>query len=101
MPLYASYGKLTAKDGEHDNVLQGLLQAVELVRPLQGCIFYIVYTSPSDPNGVYVMEMWESKEDHAASLQMVSIRELIGRVVPMLAGPPEGIELQPVGGKGL
>jgi quinol monooxygenase YgiN len=99
--LYGSHGKFNAKPGERDNLVQFMLQAAESVRPLDGCMLYIVYTAPSDPNGVYITEVWTSKEAHDDSLKLEGIRALISQVMPILDGPSEGMELQPVGGKGL
>ena len=101
MPLYGSQAKLTAKPGELDNLVQYMLQAAELVKPLEGCNLYLISTSPAEPDAVLVTEVWADKEAHDDSLKLESVRVLITQVFPILAGPPEGIELQPVGGKGL
>ena len=101
MPLYGSHGKFNAKPGERDTLVQYMLQAAESVRALEGCLLYIVYTAPSDPVGVYITEVWTSKEAHDDSLKLEEVRALISQVMPILDGLPEGMELQPVGGKGL
>ena len=42
-----------------------------------------------------------SQEEHDASLTVEGAGELIKKVMPLLAGSPEKIDLLPVGGKGL
>lgn len=101
MPLYGGHGKLTAKPGEHDKLLNGLLKAAELVSPLEGCIMYFISTSPTEPDVVLVTEVWTSKEAHDDSLKLESVRALIGEMMPIIAAPPEGFWFEPVGGKGL
>jgi quinol monooxygenase YgiN len=101
MSLYGRYGTLTAKPGERDNLVQYMLQAAELVRPLEGCILYLINTLPDEPDAVWIIELWANKEAHAASLTLESVRALIPQVLPLLAGPPEGSEFLPVGGKGV
>jgi quinol monooxygenase YgiN len=101
MSLYGSHGKFNAKPGERDNLVQYMLQAAESVRSLEGCLLYVVYTAPSDPHGVYITEVWTSKEAHEESLKLEGVRALISQVLPILDGPPEGMVLQPVGGKGI
>jgi quinol monooxygenase YgiN len=101
MPYYGGHGKFTAKPGERDNLLSGLLQAADLMRPVEGCLLYIVSISPSSPDDVLVTEMWTSKEAHDDSLNLESVQALIPQVLPFIAGPSEGVWFEPVGGKGL
>ena len=54
-----------------------------------------------DPDGIYVVEVWDSKTDHDNSLNLPGVRELIIRAMPILASKPEAITLEVLGGKGL
>ena len=101
MPYYGGHGKFTAKPGERDNLLNGLLQAADLMRPFDGCLLYVVSTSPTEPDAVLVTEMWTSKEAHDDSLNLESVQALIPQVLPFIGGPSEGSWFEPVGGKGL
>jgi len=47
-----------------------------------------------------VTEMWRSQEEHDAALTLESTQAAIKRVLPLLAGSPEKIDVLPVGGKG-
>ncbi|WP_244865123.1 hypothetical protein [Xylanibacillus composti] len=49
---------------------------------------------------MWITELWESKEAHAASLQNEQVRELINRCRPLIAGI-DGIQVRPIGGKGI
>lgn len=101
MSWYGLAGKLTALPGKRDELLAGMLKAADLVAGAHGCEMYVVSTCPDETDTVWVTELWRSEADHDASLQVDEVRELIGQVRPILAGPPEGTRLHPVGGKGL
>ena len=78
-----------------------LLRAAAGVEQLDGCGLYVVNTSLSEPDVVWVTEMWDSEEEHRVSLSLPGMPELIQETLPLLAGPPEQIRLTPLGGKGL
>lgn len=67
----------------------------------EGCLLYVVNTAAGEPDGVYVMEVWESQEHHDNSLKLPGVRELIAQAMPILDGRPEGITLEVLGGKGV
>ena len=50
---------------------------------------------------IWVSEIWDSAEQHQASLQLPETRAAIGRAMPMLTGQFTGQELIVVGGLGV
>jgi|SRR5581483_2058094 len=100
MERFAMYGKVIAKPGQRDALVQALLEAARLVGPLPGCELYIVNTVPTEPDTVWVTELWKSQADHDASVTLESVKSLIARTRPLIAGF-DSIRLVPVGGKGL
>lgn len=100
MERFAMYGKVIAKPGQRDALVQALLEAARLLAPLPGCELYIVNTVPSEPDTVWVTELWKSQADHDASVALDSVKALIARTRPLIAGF-DSIRLVPVGGKGL
>lgn len=100
--MYLLYGKLTAKVGYSEHLASILLEASKLVSAAQGCKLYVIGRDQNDPDSVYVTEIWESKEDHDNSLKAESVRELINKAMPIIAGPPQkGQELDILGGAGI
>jgi quinol monooxygenase YgiN len=95
------YVKFTARPGQRDALVEQLLHAAKLVASAPGCEAWIVNTSPSEADTVWVTEVWRSMADHDASLAGEEVRATIARAMPLLAGPPERIDVLPVGGKGL
>lgn len=100
MTAFAMCGKMTAQPGQREALLGILSAAADLMRNVEGCRTYIVYTDADDANAIWVTELWDSKEAHDESLKAENVRTLIGQAMPLLAGSPEGATLIPVTGKG-
>ncbi len=101
MNRFGMFGKFTAQPGQRDALVQYLLTAAELVSNAPGCDLYVVGTSASEPDTIWVTEAWRSKEDHDASLSLAGVRELIAKARPLIAAMGDPILTIPVGGKGL
>ncbi|WBB50335.1 antibiotic biosynthesis monooxygenase [Verrucosispora sp. WMMA2044] len=86
--------------GHRDEVVDILLRGVEGLR-LIGCQLYVVSVSDTDDVTIWVSEVWESKEQHDASLQLPETRAAINKAMPMLTGEFTGQEVTVVGGLGL
>ena len=102
MEKYFLHGSLKAKPGMRDKLADILLEASRLVSKAQGCKLYVIGLSESDPDSVYVTEIWDTKEDHDNSLKATEVQELIKNAIPLVDGQPEkGQELQIIGGAGI
>ena len=99
---FGFYGKLKARQGKGVELASVLLRASQLVSTAKGCMLYLVNKDQSNPDLLWVTEIWDSKEDHDNSLKNEKVRLLIAEAMPLLDGQPEkGIELQVLGGIGL
>ncbi len=97
------YVRFTARPGRGDDVAQLLLQAAESLRDVAGCELYVINRSVSEPDVVWVTELWLSQEALDGSIEQLSTDEgkaRIAEVTALLAGPPELNELEPLGGVG-
>ena len=94
------HGKVTAQSGQRDALVNVLLKAAELVGNAPGCELYYVATSETDPDAIWVTEVWRSDADHKASLSVPGVRELISQGRPLIAAMGQ-VRSVPVGGKGL
>lgn len=101
MSRIGSYIKFTAHPGQRDALVEHLLAAANSVSSLPGCELYIINTSPSEPDAVWVTEVWSSRADRDAPLTAEGARDSIQQVLALLAAPPERIDVLPIGGKGL
>ena len=101
MSAYGCYVKFTTQSGQRDALVEHLLSAAAEVSKVAGCEVYLINTSPTEPESVWVTEVWRSQQEHDASLTNEGAQAAIKHVLPLLAGLPEKIDLLPVGGKGL
>lgn len=99
--MFGLYVKFTAQEGQRDTLAAHLLRAAEFVRSLEGCYLYVINRASADAVTVWVTEVWQDETTQQASLELDVVRAMINDVLPLLAGPPERIELVPLGGKGL
>jgi quinol monooxygenase YgiN len=96
--MYGLIGKITAVPGQRDALIAILLEGVS---GMPGCLSYVVARDPSDPNAIWVTEVWDSQASHQASLSLPSVQQAIARGKPLIAGFGERIVTEPVGGHGL
>jgi quinol monooxygenase YgiN len=99
MSRYGLFGKLQAHPGQGDALAGLLLGSGGSAMP--GCELYVINRSPEDPDAIWVYEVWTSREAHAASLELESVRDTIQLAMPLIAGFSDRVELLPVGGQGL
>ena len=96
--MYGLIGKATCVAGKRDEFVAILLKDVGT---MPGCLSYVVARDPKDPDAVWITEVWDSKESHAASLQLPGVRAAIAKGRPLIANFGEQIVTEPVGGFGL
>lgn len=100
MSKYSLCGKFKAHAGKRDELLAILTDAANGMTDVKGCHLYIVHTDAKDENAIWVYELWDTKEDHDASLKLPGTPEMIARAMPLIDGKPEGYQLEAVAGKG-
>ena len=95
------YVRMVAQPGKGSVLAGTLLRIAEALRESPGCELYVVNLSADEPDTVWVTEIWadEAASDRALSGDLAEVG--IGQVVALLAGPPELVELSPLGGPGL
>ncbi len=96
--MYGMIGKMSTAPGKRAEVVALLLQAVTA---MPGCLSYVVAQDPADENGIWITEVWDSKESHDASLSLPEVRKSIAAARPMIAGFSNQAITTPVGGYGL
>ena len=96
--MYGLIAKLTSTPGQRD-ALQAILLENEGGMP--GCLSYIVAQDPADPDALWVTEVWDTQESHAASLKLPSVQQAIARGRPLIAGFSNRVVTAPIGGIGL
>ena len=95
------YVQLKAREGQRDVLVEHMLGAAQILAGVPGCELYVINTSATDTDTVWVTEVWSTQAELDASLTIESVKASVEQVLPLLAGPPERIDILPVGGKGL
>ena len=96
--MYGLIGKMNAAPGQRDALIDILLEGTS---DMPGCLSYIVAKDATDPDALWITEVWDSQESHQASLTLPSVQDAITRGRPFIAGFGERFETMPVGGHGL
>jgi quinol monooxygenase YgiN/quercetin dioxygenase-like cupin family protein len=97
----ARYAKAVAKPGNGDELAQKLLEVAGALKEAPGCQLYLVNRSQTDPDVVWVTELWHSQEQLEAALETPEARASVPEVLDLLRDRDfERIDLDPLGGVG-
>ena len=97
---YGYIGSMKAKPGHRDDVISILVSGADGLRAA-GCQLYVVGAARDDDDTIWVSEVWDSKEQHDASLQLPEVKAAIGIAMPMLTGEFSSREVTVAGGLGV
>jgi quinol monooxygenase YgiN len=95
------YVRMVAQPGRGAALAETLLRVADGMRDAPGCELYLINSSPDESDTVWVPEVWAVADasDRALSGELGEVG--IGDVLELLAGPPELVDLTPLGGAGL
>lgn len=97
-PMYGLIGKMNAVPGQRDALARILLDGTA---EMPGCLSYVIAADPSDPDGLWITEVWDRRESHQASLALPGVQAAIAKGRPLIAGFGNRVETVPLGGQGL
>ncbi|HEY7177448.1 MAG TPA: antibiotic biosynthesis monooxygenase [Micromonosporaceae bacterium] len=97
---YGRTGSMRTTPGHRDDVVAILCSGADGLRA-GGCSLYVVGIDPADDARIWVTEVWESHEHHAASLHLPETKAAIASAMPMLTGEFTVQEMNVVGGLGV
>jgi quinol monooxygenase YgiN len=102
LEAYGRHGRIVATPGHGDDLAALLLEAAAVLgKGFPDCKLYLVSRAISDPDSVWVTEVWTDRAAHDASLADERVRAVIARARPIIAAMADGAELRPIGGKGI
>ena len=96
--MYGLIAKITSTAGQRDALAAILLEGTQ---SMPGCLSYVVAVDASDPDALWVSEVWDSQASHQASLKLPSVQAAIAKGRPLIAGFSNRVETTPLGGHGL
>lgn len=92
--MYGLIGQMKVADGKRGEVIAALLSGT---RDMPGNIAYMIAEDLTDPNSIWITEVWKTKTDHANSLNLPSVQEAIGKARAHITGFGTRVETRPVG----
>ncbi|MCW2722099.1 MAG: hypothetical protein QOG20_6778 [Pseudonocardiales bacterium] len=95
------YVRMVAHEGQGARLADTLLRVADGMRGAPGCELYVINVSNDEADTVWVTEVWADEEasDRALNGELGEVG--IGDVLELLAGPPELVDITPIGGAGL
>jgi quinol monooxygenase YgiN len=93
--LYGLIGEMKAAPGKRAELVTYLLQGTG---EMPGNLAYLIAEDLSNEDSIWITEVWRSREDHAASLQLPQIQDVIAKARPLIAGFGTRIETRPLNG---
>jgi quinol monooxygenase YgiN len=96
--MYGLIGKIAAVSGQRAALAKVLLEGT---RDMPGCLSYVIANDAAEADALWIVEVWDSKSAHQASLSLPAVQAAISRGRPMIAGFLSHVETEPIGGHGL
>lgn len=96
--MYGLIGRMIATPGQRDELAAILLEGTGA---MPGCLSYIIAADPTNPDALWITEVWDHQDSHTASLKLPSVQAAIAKGRPMIAGFDSRSETLPLGGHGL
>ena len=93
--MFGMIGKMRAAAGKRADLIAILSESTEA---MPGCLSYIVAEDASDPDGIWITEVWDNEASHKASLQLDSVRSAIAKARPIIAGFDMSVRTTPISG---
>jgi len=92
-PQYGLLGQMLAQPGQRA-ALAAIL--AEGTGEMPGNIAYLIGEDSANPDAIWIVELWDSKEAHAASLKLPTVQDAIKKGRPLIAGFGTRAEFKPV-----
>jgi len=96
--LYGMIGKIKAQPGKRAELIALLSGGTG---DMPGCIAYLIAEDVKDAEGIWITEIWQSKQHHADSLKLPAVQEAIAKGRPLIAGFETHVETRPLAGVGI
>ena len=96
--MFGLIGKMRAIPGKREELAKILLDSTG---SMPGCLNYIVASDPTDPDAIWITEVWTDETSHKASLSLPEVQAAIAKARPIIAGFDSQTRTAPLGGVGL
>jgi quinol monooxygenase YgiN len=91
MSGFAVYGKMTAKPGLRDELIELLRATIDKLGDPPGLLSYTINTPIGDQDTLWITEAWTSREAHDTATKTQANKAETARIMTLLAAPPDGV----------
>ena len=81
--MFSQINKITAVAGKREEVHRLVMSGSD---QMPGCRSYIVASDVENDDVIWVTEVWDSAEMHAASMDIPEVKAAVTQAMPMIAG---------------
>lgn len=92
-PQYGLLGQMMAQPGQRAALVAILSEGTG---SMPGNIAYLIGEDSANPDAIWIVELWDSKKAHAASLALPEVQAAIAKGRPLIAGFGTRAEFKPV-----
>jgi len=96
--LFGLVGQMKAAPGKRAELAAILAEGT---RTMPGCLTYIIAEDLSDPDSLWITEVWTDESKHQASLKLPEVQAAIAKGRPLIAGFGTHVRTRPVAGVGI
>ncbi|WP_028032182.1 putative quinol monooxygenase [Chelativorans sp. J32] len=96
--MFGLIGKMRAQPGMRDSLLEILTSSTG---GMPGCLSYVIAKAEDDEDVIWITEVWDTEENHKASLSLPQVQQAISKARPLIAGFESHVRTAPIGGVGL
>jgi quinol monooxygenase YgiN len=93
--MFGLIGKMRAQPGKRAELVAALSEGTG---EMPGCLHYIIMEDASEPDAIWIAEVWDSESSHKASLQLPAVQAAIARGRPLIAAFDLSVKGLPVAG---
>lgn len=91
--MFGVIGEMRAVPGKRDELINYLLAGTGA---MPGNLAYLVAKDATNPDSIWITEVWRDRASHDASLTLPAVREAIASARPIIAGFGTRVETLPV-----
>ncbi|HWW56210.1 MAG TPA: putative quinol monooxygenase [Sphingopyxis sp.] len=92
-PQYGLVGQMMAQPGQRAALIAILTEGTG---EMPGNLAYLIGEDSANSDAIWIVELWDSKEAHAASLTLPAVQAAIKKGRPLIAGFGTRAEFRPV-----
>lgn len=101
MARFTQQTRLLAKKGRTSALLEKFIEAAQIQQTNSACEVMLAGTSVSEPDAVYVFEVWSSEAEWKQARASDAVTAWSKGMPALVAEWPNSVRLESIGGKGI